>query len=39
MAKKLDNGESADLLIPALAISLKISPTYFNQGDPVNDGI
>ena len=39
MAEKLDNGESADLLIPPLAISLKISPTYFNQGDPVNDGI
>ena len=39
IAEKLDNGESADFMIPVLGISLKVSPTYFDQGDPANDGI
>jgi hypothetical protein len=39
IAELIDKGQSADVWIAPLGISLKVSPTYADQGDPVNDGI
>lgn len=39
IAEQVDQGHSADFAVGVLGISLKVSPTYANQGDPVNDGL